>query len=214
LNENNERVFKTLAERYLDAQGQNLLRELDSTPRPQQVNTARMDQRVRYETAYRKRRRAWIASGLAACLLLVALTASSLAFIQSWNNNNRPADPTSNYTTTAPSTAQTSEKETPDIAAVLPTRLSVSAVEQDRGQSIYLLDDRYGDNVVLILEHPDKPLDTSGLVPVRSNGRTAYYRAGDFYNLMTFDKDGTRYTMTCRYEMDTLAELSENILRL
>ena len=82
------------------------------------------------------------------------------------------------------------------------------------GQSVYILADRYGDDVVLTLEAKDEAMNTSGLTSIKTEaGDTVYYKASDRYKLVTFKHNGRLYTMTCRYEMSTLMELSEKILK-
>ena len=51
-----------------------------------------------------------------------------------------------------------------------------------------------------------------GLTAIRINGSAAYTRATADYQLLTFRKDGVLYTLTCRYELDTLLNLGEQIL--
>ena len=186
---NNEELFRELARRYVQAEGESLERELAEHPEP--VFTPVMDQRVR--KAVRPQRAGKMIAGLgvlAAALILVFLT---------------------------PSILRRAEKNSPDgitsvlDVSVLPTRLSVTDIMADHGQSIYLLADTQNDDVVLTLEQ-NRPIIVNGLTAVAVNGQTAYVKSNADIKLLTFEKNGMTYTLTCRYELDTLLELGKNIL--
>ena len=194
----NDNVFRDIASTYLEAQGQDLLRQLRDDR--DQGDTTRLDSMINERIKARKRRRLNMISGLAAaCVALCVLTGMFYTL-----HNNSIDITSAKYTT---------ELSAPKLSAALPERLSVSNAQQDTGQSIYMLTDQYGDDVVLTMEYSDQQIDTYGLAAVDMYGHKVYFKGRDGYNMALFERDGVRYTMTCRYEMNTLLALSDKILK-
>lgn len=94
----------------------------------------------------------------------------------------------------------------------LPPDLDIIAIEQDNEKSIYYLSDVMADDIILSLEMGELPDSPPGLEPLWINDTTAYGLTCADYSLLTFQKDGIVYEMTCRYDMDTLLNLSYHII--
>jgi len=193
---NNDELFRELARRYVQAEGEVLERELAEHPEP--VLTPVMDQRVR--KTVRPRHAGKMITGLgvaAAALILIFLTPTLLRRV-----GVKSSDGNSSFST-------------PNLVldvSVLPSRLSVAGTMEDHGQSIYRLADSQNDDVVLTLEENRPIIIDNGLMEVAVNGKTAYIKTNADVKLLTFEKNGLTYTLTCRYELDTLLELGKNIL--
>lgn len=98
------------------------------------------------------------------------------------------------------------------LSFALPDNLSIIAIEQDNERSIYYLSDVLQDDVVLTLEETDREPETEGLASITINDSVAYGVAGPDYSLLTFQKDGILYEMTCEHDLATLVNLSYHIL--
>ena len=97
----------------------------------------------------------------------------------------------------------------------LPENFTVAAAKMDNGQSIYYLADTAKDDVVLTMEPVEDAggdMDTDGLRVFDINGKTVYGRSAGAYSFLTFDEDGVRYTLTCKYDINTLLALSRAII--
>ncbi|OJU11325.1 MAG: hypothetical protein BGN88_06685 [Clostridiales bacterium 43-6] len=186
--------FKEIANRYVDAYGQELQQELKQ--QNIQYTTPILDERVHRRVSMHKVKRVALGiSALAACLLIV-MTSSLLRY-------NQKSNITPNVKPTPPVIP---------LSFVLPVNLSVSGTEQDQEQSIYRLHDSLQDDVVLVLEETDRNINDEDMTAVKINGYRAYTRKTADYNLLIFKKNGILYTLTCRYDVSTLVELGKNIL--
>ena len=210
---NNDDIYRLLANHYIDAQGKDLLKELESTPFPGSYdgaatgNTDLLLNRKLKEIKHAKKRRIVLTlSSAAACFLLIILSVTIFYLTANFNKSSVKAlNSSSNTAANSPQVIS--------LTLRLPERMSVSSSEQDRNQSVYRLADRYGDNVVMTLENGDGSFTGSGMNAVQIEGKTVYCLSGDYYNMVIFQQKGVLYTMTCHYEMDTLYELSEKILQ-
>ena len=190
---NTDAVFRQLADRYVEAQGARLRQELEQAGSAA-APVRQLDPRI---TALRRRRVLAGVSAMAACLLLV------LALPRFIGRDTVPS---------ASSAESGSADDTPiAFTATLPRNLSVSRTRQDRGQTIYYLADTRGDDVVMTLQREPLP-DTAGMTLQRLHGRPVYTLEKAEYALLLFRLDGISYTLTCRYELDTLMEAADAIL--
>ncbi len=97
----------------------------------------------------------------------------------------------------------------------LPENFTVAAAKMDNGQSIYYLADAFNDDVVLTMEPVDDAqdgMDTEGLRVFDVNGKIVYGSTTGAYSFLTFEEDGVQYTLTCKYDINTLLELSRAII--
>lgn len=193
-----EPLFRELAVRYAETEGRLLRQELDAA-NSLPYYTPALDRKIHRLARGRNSGRILLGVASAAACLLAVLTVPSLL------RNSGASD-------TPPGTSHAGE--TPALIPLsfsLPENLSVADTELDNGQSVYYLSDSYEDNVVMTLEKTDfEPGE--GLTAIRVNGSAAYTRETADYQLLTFRKDGVLYTLTCRYELNTLLNLGEQIL--
>lgn len=193
--QNGDALFRQLAGRYVEAEGASLRRELEQmqeTP-PDLL----LDAKVRM--GIRKRRKGWAAVGMAAaaaCVVLVLALPRFLGGVLAPSSSGEETDGTVSSIA---------------FTATLPANLSVADTRQDKGQTIYYLEDTQGDDVVMTLERAPLP-DTTGMDVRRIDGTRVYTRTTADYALLMFRLKGVTYTLTCRYELDTLLEAAEEIL--
>lgn len=193
-----EPLFRELAARYAETEGQLLRQELDAA-NSLSYYTPALDRKIHRLARGRNAGRILLGLASAAACLLAVLTVPSLLRNSGAANTN----PGTSHAGGAPAIIP--------LSFSLPENLSVADTELDNGQSVYYLSDRYEDNVVMTLEKTDfEPGE--GLTAIRINGSAAYTRATADYQLLTFCKDGVLYTLTCRYELGTLLNLGEQIL--
>ena len=195
-NRDADRIFRELAERYAQADGERLRGELEG------LETAaaaypRLDRKVGTGAKERRSRRLVLGLAAAAACLLVVLAVPVLPGLlkREQASSSQPASDTAiafTYT--------------------LPVNLTMAGTEQDAGQTIYTLRDSGGDDVVMVLERAELPPQAEDMRTIRINGAAAYARAEADYALLLFRKHGVLYTLTCRYELDTLLELAKEIL--
>lgn len=214
-----EQLFAALASRYAEEYGRELLQELDAL---NQSNTRQTSPQLalRVQRAIRARKRQSILRyggvAAAACILLTILATGvlELPFVQTTPPAPAPAE-------SAPADPTPAEPAPPEQTyAVIPMGFSpgeqfaVTGFEQDISRSIYYLENTYRDDVVLTLEYLEHAgaQDYTGLDRIPIGSETVYgtYRAA--YSMITFEKEDVVYTMTCKYDINTLIELSEVIL--
>lgn len=194
-----ERFYKELAERYIEREGAQYRQELAQQP---PVLTPRLDRRVRA----RQRKRAavgWISGAAAAAtalLLVVGLLPRRLQSFDSPPPAGGISRPAADTDTLLP------------LTFTLPDNLRVASSEYDNGQSVYTLRDDAQDDVVLVMEPAETFEAPDGFSPLTIDGSTAYARRTRDYNLLTFSAGGITYTLSCRYELDTLVALGRQIL--
>ncbi|MDR0951832.1 MAG: DUF4367 domain-containing protein [Oscillospiraceae bacterium] len=193
-----EEFLRRAANEYVELQGEALRQEADRLNREAVYPTAGLERRV--FNAVRPRKRRWLASlaAVAACLALVFLGGRTL-----FGDGGSAPSPTA---------------QTPDDTGIIalsfqvPTGFTQTGMEQDQGKSIYYFDDRLGDNVVLTLEKPTTLIDASSFTELNINDADAYAASKEGYQIMTFEKDEVLYTLTCRYDVNTLLRFGEVIL--
>ena len=104
----------------------------------------------------------------------------------------------------------------------LPANLSVTDVKQDRGQTVFYIDNAESDDIVLIAEMSEQAGGTgrfdgaefqrNGLRPISINNVELYAVARADYSYVTFQSEGVIYSATCRHDYRTLMSLCEYIL--
>jgi len=100
------------------------------------------------------------------------------------------------------------------LAVKLPVHLTVGEMEMDEAKTVYSLKNDSRDDVVLVMEqliYVDE-LDVGGLKTFEVNGVEVFYENSADFRFMCFDYDGVRYSMTCKYEIETLEEFTRFIL--
>jgi hypothetical protein len=191
-----------MARRYTEEYGGELLRELSQIeasgvdPRAAE----RLEWRVKGKIAAEKRRpylRAVVA--VAACFALMLITPqlfrpSSGAPVASAPSDELPAF------------------EVIPLSTALPDGFTQTGFEQDLEKSVYYVEDRYLDDVVVTLETSPSPPDTTGLTQLSLGGTEAYGAQKDGYSLLTFQRDDVLYTLTCRHDINTLLRLGRGLV--
>ena len=186
-----DRIFSELARRYVDLEGDALHQELRQ--QPGQPYTPRLDQTIHRHTRGRVLRLAAVGVACAAACLLAVVALPSL------------------FHSPVPSPAASLSEE--GLPFSLPVNLTVSSMEQDQGKQIVYLKDTYEDDIVLVMETADTHPSGTGLTEQHLGRQTVYTRQTPDYQLLTLQKNGTLYTLTCRYELDTLMAVGEQIVK-
>lgn len=215
--DSNEQVFRELATRYIEQHGEQLERErLQLEEQEADRITPGLDRKVSRETGKRRSMPIRYAALLAACLALVVLTPVALR-----NRSLSPAGQDAELAAEASGEAESEDSPAPSMEAEviplsfpLPEQFAVTDVKQDRGQSIYYLEDQALDNVVMTLElaGEESSTRTEGLTKLSLGGGTAYASTGQDYSLLTFVDNGILYTLTCKHDINTLTRLGAAIL--
>ncbi len=122
-----------------------------------------------------------------------------------------PAEPAPAAPAAEPAAPGEQPYEIIPLAFELAPNFSVDAVLQDREKTVYKLGDTREDDVVLTLEYAGAP-ETEGLSEIEINTAKAYGKYGADYSVLTFEKEGVLYTMTCKYDLNTLIGLGKDIL--
>lgn len=106
------------------------------------------------------------------------------------------------------------DKEVPaiPISFELPANLWVQDAEQDVGQSVYYLGDTGLDDVVMTMELSDELYVRDDLEELTLGDDIVYGVSYPEYNLLTFQKEDIVYTLTCKYDAETILSLGESIL--
>ena len=180
-----DRMFKELARRYVEIEGDALRQELRQQPAA--AYTPQMDRKVRRHTRGRILRCAAAAVSCAAACLLAVIALPAL------------------FHSAVPAPADSLSKE--GFPFSLPVNLTVSDVQQDQGKRIVYLKDTHADDVVLTMEEAESLPSGTNLTAQSLGGQTVYTRQTPDYQLLLLQKDGTLYTMTCPYELGPLTAL-------
>ena len=188
-NPDNEKLFEHIARQYVDYEGSIIKQELlnDQSPPPP---TARVDYLVK--KSLRGKKRMFTALALTAAAAIVMIFALTRFIPQ---NNFTPAD-----TGIIP------------LNFTLPENMSVVKSELDRTRSVYTLEDKEGDNVVMTLERSADGAQTGDMTPMEINNTRVYFKSDSNYNLLRFKSGGIIYELSCRYDINTIIGISKNIL--
>lgn len=233
-----DRLWKQLAQKYAEKDGENLLAELEKL---EQVNaykfTPRLDEKVagmrkRVDRA-RRNRFGGIVGVAAACLVAAVLVPAVIKMQSNKGMETTAMDEVAVWEESAPQEATEApameegaaggtEADAADgemyplipLAAELPENFSVSAVEQDVAKTIYYLDNTQRDNVVLTMKYSEELPDDAEFEEMEINGQPVYYKYKPEYSVMTFNQDGILYELSCEHDLDTLIELGEAIIEV
>jgi hypothetical protein len=216
-------VFKRLADSYVERQGSKLLNEQDAlrqqnlkyaTPRANKlVKNLVRGGKDRGMGARRNKRPLFATAAAAACLVLligafaVFTNRGTVAFLKPDSAQN----PTLN--SSAPSTLQDSWSILQPLDFNLPSQFSVVNTDWDNGQSIYKLNSTMHDDVVLTIQQWGGQDDWyTPMDRVTIDGRAVPATIKDEYKLLRFVDEGALYTISCRDDLGTLANLYRSIV--
>lgn len=94
----------------------------------------------------------------------------------------------------------------------LPEQFSISKQAQDKGKTIYYLNNTELDDVVLTMQFASELPDTSGLKEVPINTSIAYGEYNPDFSRLVFIQDGILYELSSEHDLNTLIQLGRSIL--
>lgn len=235
MNDSREQFYKRAAAEYAESYGAELRRELEELEQSGAVYvTPGLDRRVMNAVGREKRvrRGRWIgllAAGIALAVIVPGvLRQRELGIAGSGSSAQaapeaaaQQAEPELELDEAAPEPDQdaggiaesrASSLEPIPLSFELPGNFSVAAFEQDYGKSVYTLANTELDDVVLTLEYSGPEASFDGFVEIGIGDNTAYGRSTPDYSLLMFEKRDIVYTLSCRYDINTLVGLSKKIL--
>ncbi|MDR0964325.1 MAG: hypothetical protein LBM60_06895 [Clostridium sp.] len=205
-----DEFFRQVASAYVEREGDGLRQEAAWLNRVMQYPTEKLERRVMKAVGLRKRRiiaKIAAIAATAACLVLLFFGGRALLrdirFIRILPN--------------IPNITEQTDQPPDDSLLIslsfqVPSGFTQTDAQQDQGKSIYYFDDQMGDHVVLTLEEIDASIDISSYTQLDINNASAYAASREGYQIMTFEKDHVLYTLTCRYDVNTLLRFGEKIL--
>ena len=122
-------------------------------------------------------------------------------------------EPPSDASTTPPAMTDDISQTPPvyeliPLAVTLPDGFTQVGFDQDHGQSIYFIEDRYNDDVIIRLERTGLPEDLSNMVEIDLGGLTAFGKQTGAFSLLMFSRGDVLYTLTSQHDINTLIRLS------
>lgn len=207
----NDELWKQIAKEYIQDYGKKLICE-DSQLKasPQHTVTPSLDRKVFTHIKRAKRsRNARTITLTAACIVFMLVTPLLLRILRDDTGFEKPPA----------SAAEISDSEgvVPDsepipISFIMPERFSVEDCKLDNGKTVYHLADKDLDDIIMTMEYNGEVTRDDSLKNFTINGYPAYGKLESGYRLLAFEKDDITYTMTCRYDFDTLLALSQHVL--
>lgn len=196
-----EKLLKDMAQKYAESYGRELSDEmsrLSSSGEP--YPTKNLEKRVMKQVRPQNRARN---------LRIITATAAALLFIIA---GIRILQPVLSETPDSLGESPLEGFEAIALSFAVPEGFTQSGFEQDREKSVYYFEDSLSDDVVLTMEKSAEKPNTAGLTKLHINGSEAYASSGNGYSLLTFNKDGVLYELTCRYDVNTLMYFGNEIL--
>lgn len=212
MDKNRDSVFKEMARIYVENLGEELQREYEDVHI--ELDTAVLDKKV-CEGVSRVKKRAKRSAIQKYVKIGIPLAASVLLVfaITRWDYTRIASDqPTMERSDTSQDNESVQGEFIP-ISYPLPSNLSVVNQELDNGMTVYQLEDTYNDDVVMQLAYVESiDYDVEGMQEIIVNGESVYAVLENEYQKITFEKDGIVYILTCKYDINTLLPICENIL--
>lgn len=216
-----DKLYENIANLYVEEEGKRILDELNElSAQGESYASELFDARVKERIAAKKRARITRVTALLSAACIVLVIAPTLIRALSKKGIAETPDHSS-----APGENAASEEAAPPpdigmgyevlrLSANLGSNFSIESYEQDISKTIYYIGDAYSDDVVLTLEKTGhaKAIETVELSKIIINGHETYGYYGPDYSIVTFETDGIVYSMTCKYDINTLISLSEAIL--
>ena len=212
MNKKQDVIFEKMAKTYADNLGQNLKEELRNTHI--NLDTTVLDEKVSKEVARVKRKSKIISIRKYAKIIIPAVASLLLIFIFTrGGDTSLDSDKLAMEQSDSTQSSEPIQGEFIPLSYPLPPNLSVVNQELDNGMTIYQLEDTYNDDVVMQLAYVEAiDYDVEGMQKIIVNGESVYATIEDSYQKITFEKDGIVYILTCKYDINTLLPISENIL--
>jgi hypothetical protein len=214
-----ENDSKRVAQAWAERHGESLLAEVEEMHRQGvSYQTPRADKVVRGvfsrrgETARRRRTAMFMGLAAAACLLIVVWVAGIPSLVAPPSTS--PGD------VMIDSSASTPEAAKIPISFDLPADYRVAASGYDDGMSIYALESAARGDVVLTMYREDgRSADAAAesgssfaaTDEVVIDGAAVWAKVDEAYMLLTFEREGVRYTLSNRDDMGALAAFYRSI---
>ena len=195
-------IFKKIADQYVEVYGEKAKRELAEIERENKITASPgLEKRVRAGISGRRRYAPWFGMLAACVLMLIALPRLIKLFDTPpmTSTGDQIADKTGSY-------------ELLSLSFEMPENFSVEKVEQDIEKTIYYLADSRLDDVVMTMEKVSESKEYGELRPLIINDTTVYGASRAEFKILKFEKDDVLYVLTCKHDINTLLELSENIV--
>ena len=236
--EKNDALFKALADIYVDSYGKTLLNEA-AYLKSQNLEyvTPKVDNRIKSIAKNRGRRTNRTISILAASIVLVLLIPGIISLTNRKGRGSPDLASSSGPSSPAPSESYDIEEESPfamvplpppsvsqssgsgsnetdeiiliPLASNLPSQYRITDSRQDLGQSIYYISSTDSDDIVVTLEYDIGEDWFKSFHPIDIDGMEGYYRNKNDYKILVVIKDGILYTLTCRYEMESVYDFAK-----
>ncbi|MDR1798176.1 MAG: hypothetical protein LBR44_12230 [Clostridiales Family XIII bacterium] len=198
--------MKRIAGRWAELEGQRLLAERDALNRDGvRLLLPRADAQVQQllrrpkPNRAQRRRRMWTA--IAACLAVYLILPHALLAARDAGGASAPQD--------AASTSSAAAEPIP-IPFHVPEHYAVLSASMDNGVGVYYIAHEDGDDVVVTVAPEEEGAAAPGEVmpdEVEIDGETVAAAVTPDYKMLSFEKGGDVYTLSCREDMGTLAAL-------
>ena len=211
MSKNQDFIFEKMAKLYADNMGEEL--KMEHANVHINLDTGVLDQRV-YANIAKEKKKTKISSIQKYAKVVIPVAASLLIvfMIASWNLGRTINEKIASENSDVHSSEAMEGKMIP-ISYPLPPNLSVIDQELDNGMTIYHLEDTAHDNVVMQLAYVESiDYEVKGMQEILVNGVPVYATVDNDYQKITFEKDGIIYILTCKYDLNTLLPICENIL--
>lgn len=201
-----DEIFGYIAKEYQNELGKQLHKE-NQLIDTMKIDTAGLDKKVRRGTKKRRNIIQFSAAIAAGLLLLLGLP----LMYSSQTANMETADQPNKIEETAASSDDSSAAI--ELSFTLPDNFTLTRTEQDKEMSVYYLADSNKDPVVMQLTPADSNVEipAENLKQIDIDGHTVYAISQDSYNLITFQHQELQYTLTCVYDINTIAGICKNI---
>ncbi|MDR2939344.1 MAG: hypothetical protein LBV08_03375 [Clostridiales bacterium] len=187
--------FERMAKKYVDEEGRRLKEEMESLGMeggPPKITPLKVKRQLN-QLNYKKY--LTFAAPVAAAVLILFLAKGG------------PQNQTSN--------SAEAQHEIINLSFTPPENFSISKIMQDKGETIYYIEDKFEDDVTLTVQKKQSPLsgpEIFGLKEILINDKKAYIIQKNDYSILKFVSSGNLYTLTCKYQPETLISLGGGLI--
>lgn len=198
------RLFTRIARQYAEHEGEKLKQAARTLP---EQPTPALDARVKGGVRALKRQKVLSITGAVAAAAVVAFLLLPNR-VQKPPAGSEALRPTPGFSADSPA----APAEMLPLGFKLPESFSVANAELDNGMTVYTLENEMDERVMLTMKKSGDVRDVSGLRRYEINSSYAYGAYYADYSLLTFEQNGIDYELTCKYDLNTLIDLSKSIL--
>lgn len=204
----NDKIFKMLAKKYVEAEGSRIDQEVYSEPVKSMPFPKTSIKDIK-KKASKKNIMVQI-TAIAAVLVVAAAIGIRVIYNSKDSTSDAPFAPAPSGNSAVQTSAPVIKWEAPKISLVS-ERFEIFDSLEDTGSVTYRIRDIYGYDDAVITVADASLLDlTEEQYDALSKGRV--YRIADFgYKLMMYKSHDSVITLTCRYSNDTLNELNDGL---